>query len=347
MSERFDVSLLESGELMKKGCKTLISNMGRVIAIITIVVAALVLFTDIGFADVGMESFTATLSVMLISSYVMYFSLENSGERLGEDTEEYKASKNKYGELTLLIGGERIPHLREFCRKYSRAELKYRRENLLFSYGYSYSEYERFKKGIIPPDITPRHRRAYLRADLMKAVEISPKELLSPEKMSRRSELENPENSKILKMLLGLVPTSICMAATVSIMFTAKENLSFGDVMDGIFKLSTLLIIGFRGYAAGYNYKKNTVTLWNETKSRLLGAFIKIPPEDFCENEETNDSENETRGADFRAYEKEERECEKAPCPELYDNHKTKENCTETPNGSAEKQTKRKLFLPM
>ena len=342
MSERFDISLLESGELMKKGCKTLVSNMGRIIAIITIVVAALVLFTDIGFANVGMEGFSATLSVMLMSSYVMYFSLENSGEKLGEDSEEYKSSKKRYTELTALVGGEKIPHLREFCRRYSRAELKYRRENLLFSYGYSYSEYERFKNGIIPSDITPRHRRAYLRADLMKAVEISPKELLSPEKMSRKSELENPENSKIIKMFLGLIPTSLCMTATVSIMFTAKENLSFGDVMDGIFKLAALLIIGFRGYLAGYNYKKNTVSLWNDTKSRLIGAFLKTPPEDLIKNEEEKDN-NVSMQDDNSNLEKEKADkYEKSSEPSCQ-----KGETPENPLTSVlEKEAKTELFLP-
>lgn len=318
MNERFDLSLLNSGELMKKSCKALVSNMGRVIAIITVVVATLVLFTDIGFADVSMDSFTAILAVMLISSYVMYFSLEDSGERLGEDTDEYKDTNKRYKERCSLILGEDIPALREFCREYSRAELKYRRENLLFSYGYAYREYEDFKKGIIPPDITPRHRRAYLRADLMKAVEISPKELLSPEKASRKSELWNPENSKILKMIASLIPTSICMTVTVSLMFSAKENLSFGDIMDGIFKLSTLLIIGLRGYITGYNYKKNTVSLWNDTKTRLLGAFLKNNSEKNADIEEGDKEKNDKITPD--------KETENEALRTNFDGEKTEEN---------------------
>lgn len=275
MSDKFDLSLLGSGELMKKGARGLVSNIGRVVAAITIIIAALVLFTDISFEGMEAESFTATLSVMLISSYVMYFSLADAGENLGKESAEYKDSLKKYGELTALVGGDMIPALRDFCKRYSKEELRYRRENLLFSCGYSYKEYESFKRGVIPPGTEPRHRRAYLRADLLRAVELTPKALLSPERMSRRSEIENPENSKRFKMFLSLIPTSICMMVTVSVMFTAKENLSFGDVIDGIVKLAALVIIGFRGYAMGYSYMKNTMPLWNDTKARLLSAFLK------------------------------------------------------------------------
>ena len=76
MSDKFEISLLEAGSLMQRGMITLAANVGKVTAVITLVVSALVLFTDIGFADFGTESFISTLAVMLISSYLMYFSIQ-------------------------------------------------------------------------------------------------------------------------------------------------------------------------------------------------------------------------------------------------------------------------------
>ena len=275
MSEKFESSLLDSGELMKKGCIAIVSNIGRTVAIITVIVAALVVFTDIGFSDFGTERFTSTLFIMLIASYIVYFSLEDAGEKLGEETEEYKRSEKRYTTLVKSISGESIPSLRKFCAEYSAEELKYRRENMLYSYGYTYKEYEDFHRGIIPDDILPRTRRAYLRADLMKAVTLTPKTLLSQERSSRKSELSNPETSKLLRMVISLIPSTVCMTVTVSLMLTAKENMGPAEIIDGLLKLSTLPIIGLRGYAAGYNYSKHTISMWNDTKSRLIEAFLK------------------------------------------------------------------------
>jgi hypothetical protein len=46
----------------------------------------------------------------------------------------------------------------------------------------------------------------------------------------------------------------------------------------------TLVIIGFRGYVSGYNYKKSDVPLWLDTRRRILDAFLK--EEGFSEKSE-------------------------------------------------------------
>ena len=88
--KEFDTVLLESGNIMRKSAKILVENVGRAIALITILVTALVLFCDVGFTDVKTERFTSTLVIMLISSYLMYFSMYNTGEEAGRGFEEYK-----------------------------------------------------------------------------------------------------------------------------------------------------------------------------------------------------------------------------------------------------------------
>ena len=93
MSEDIDITLAESGSLIKKGYSFIIANVGKTVAIITLLVTALVSFTEISFSGVGSESFTSTLLMMLISSYVMYFSLEDAGEKLARDSEIYKKAR--------------------------------------------------------------------------------------------------------------------------------------------------------------------------------------------------------------------------------------------------------------
>ena len=66
MKDKFDLSLLDAGTLIKKGYGAVVANIGKVVATITVIVSALVLFTDISFSDFGKESFTSTLLVMLL-----------------------------------------------------------------------------------------------------------------------------------------------------------------------------------------------------------------------------------------------------------------------------------------
>lgn len=64
------------------------------------------------------------------------------------------------------------------------------------------------------------------------------------------------------------------MAFTVSVILHTKDGLDASSVMDGIFKLTALPIIGLRGYSEGYSFVKNGKSAWLETKSRLLETFL-------------------------------------------------------------------------
>ncbi len=272
MKDNFELTLLASGDIMKKGYAFLINNIGKAIALITITVTALVLFTDIGFADFGSEKFTSTLAVMITASYIMYFSLEDAGEKLGEESEEYKKAMKNYIAATEKIDGSNLMDLRQFCEGYSSAERDYRRKMFLMRSGYGTDEYENYKSGGFTPD--KKTLRVFRKADKMQPTAISPKTLLAKERSRDDSELRNPEKAKFFRMLPNLIPCMLSMSVTVSVMLTAKENMNLATVADGILKLSGLPIIGFKGYSAGYNYVKNSLCLWIETKTRLIEAFI-------------------------------------------------------------------------
>lgn len=271
MSEKFEISLLESGSIMKRSVEAVLNNMGRAIAIITLLISALVLFTDIGFADFTAESFTSTMAIMLVASYIMYFSMSDSGEKRGEESNEYKSAKKRCSELSDSISGDMIRNLRKFCQTYSEEELSYRKTNLIICHGYSEEDYKAYRESGV---CDRKAKRIFKRADRLKAITLTPKTLLSKSKVRGRSELINPENSKFISMLIKLIPTTLCMTVTVSVMLTAKEGMGAAAVIDGLFKLASLPIIGFKGYLSGYNYTRNILPVWFETKARLLDAFL-------------------------------------------------------------------------
>ena len=75
-------------------------------------------------------------------------------------------------------------------------------------------------------------------------------------------------------LVLKILPSTICMIVTVSVMLSLKSDMSASDVINGIFKLSALPLIGFKGYSAGYSYTKYNLSLWLETKANILSKFI-------------------------------------------------------------------------
>ena len=269
-SERFESALLDSGALMRRGYRAIISNMGKIVALITLTVAALVTFTEIGFCDVSSQEFTSSLILMLIAAHVIYFSLESAGERLGEESEEYERSVKHYSEIRARVGCDMIADLRGFLIEYSKAELEYRKSARLLALGYSREELAK-KDGARLPF---RLRMNFLRIERMKPISISPTTLLSAKESNAASEIYNPERGKLLRLLLSLLPSTLCMCFTISVMLTVKDGLDAGEVINGVLKLVSLPIIGLKGYAHGYSYAKCTLPEWIRTKADMLEAFL-------------------------------------------------------------------------
>jgi hypothetical protein len=109
----------------------------------------------------------------------------------------------------------------------------------------------------------------------MRAVKLTPALLLSGAGNSISSELENPERKKLLYSFINLLPSTLCMIMTVSVILTVRGDLTLSVILDGMIKLSALPIIGFRGYCAGYSFVKEKKSVWLETKARLLESFVR------------------------------------------------------------------------
>ena len=263
--------LLELNGIIKQGYSSIIANAGRVIAAITLIIAVLVTFTDMAFSDFSSKSFTSTLTVMLISSYMMYFSLEDSGEREGEESEQFRQSSERYLTARAKITPDHIDPLRSFCLEYSRAELEYRRLSYLSERGYSKNDLAAYKRGERFPI---RARRAFRHAEKMKAARLSPAILMSRSHSGNECEISNPTRRKIMGALGSLIPSTICMVFTVSVILTVKENMSIESVIEGLVKLCALPIIGLRGMLDGYRFAKEDKSSWLETKARLLESFL-------------------------------------------------------------------------
>ncbi len=276
MKTDFESALLGSGQLMKRGYAYLAENVGKAIAAITAAVAVLVSFTEIGFSDFSAESVTSSMILILISSYIIYFSLEDAGERLGRGGEDYKAAESEYKSVCEQISADMMVGLREFLTDYVREELKYRRSRILTEAGLSDKDYEAYVNG---GSVTARQKRAFERAKKARPLSLTAAQLMSKSRCGTREEIKDPKNGKILRLLIGLLPTTLCTFFTLSVMLQTKDEMTAATVLEAILKLSCLPIIGLRGYSEGYSYTTERERDWLKAKTRLLNAFLRCQKE--------------------------------------------------------------------
>lgn len=263
--------LLAIESLTRRSGAMIIRNTGKIIAAITLVITLLLTFTDITVGGIGTEEFTSTLAVMLIASYLMYFSLEDAGERLGEECEEYARATAKLSWQREKISGRDTRELREWCDKYSKNEGEHRVRRFLSTHGYSYEEYLECEMGSCSDK---RRRKIFKQASKIRTYPLTVQMLLSNSGTREESELYDKGRFKSLKMAARLLPTAIISCLTVSVMLTVKDGLGAAEVIESLLKLSSLPIIGFRGYAAGYRHIREFEIPRLYTLSRILESFL-------------------------------------------------------------------------
>ncbi len=267
-----EISLLDGGESLKKNGLELVGGLGKLIAVLCAAVTAVATFTDVSFAELSLSDSLPQLLLLLLSSYIIYFSLEDAGERLGEGCEDYLAQKARHIALCEKIGGEDTRALGRFLEEYLKDELMSRRRRMLAVYSLDESELDRYLSG----ERTGKRRdRILRRAARMRPAKISLIDLLaSGVGAGRRSTLDNPERRKLASLILKLIPSTLCTALTVSVMLTVKGDMGASDIISALLKLSALPVIGVRGYAQGYSYMKNDCVVWYRVRCDIIEEYL-------------------------------------------------------------------------
>lgn len=267
----FERTLLAQDAVMKRGYSSLVKNCGKIIAALTAVIVLLVTFTEVGFYDVGARELTANLLLVLAASYIIYFSLEDAGEALARESEDYREALARLKELASKIDGATVADLRKFLAEYASAELKERREALLISEG-------------IPPEelyaeanasTDKKTRRALRRAGRMKPIRVGVSSLLSERGRAEGEAIKSPEGKKVTTLILRLIPTTVCTLFTASVMLGLKDGLGVAEVIESLVRLCPLPIVALRGYSAGYSYVTGAEVEWIRARSRIIDAFLK------------------------------------------------------------------------
>ena len=272
MKDAFDNQILDTGRALKRGYSFLLENAGKTVALITGLIVTLVTFTEVGIVGVGTAEYTTTLVLMLIASYIIYFSLEEAGEKLGKESEEYRTARDRYKRKREALWGEDARSVRDFLTEYTREELAARQRNLLFTNGYSLTDYNNWLAGAEYPKRTVK---VFKRTRRMRPIKITTQQLFAGERSMGGGELKSPEGRKLLYLTLRLIPSTLCMIFTLSVMLGTKDGMTAEFIIESILKLCTLPIIGLKGYSRGYTYARVELTNWTDAKSRLIDAYFR------------------------------------------------------------------------
>ena len=186
---------------------------------------------------------------------------------------EFSEAKNGYSSALSKIKPSDILPLEKFLEERRERELLKRKESYLKCRGYSLE--------ILSQDYKPRdkdERRARRRAMRIKQHAIRTGMLLERDNANGKIDLYHPTARKLFRIAMKLIPTSACMVFTASVMLNAKGELTAGVMIESLLRLSTLPIVGFRGYAFGYRYTKNTRASQVREKTRILEAYLAQAP---------------------------------------------------------------------
>ncbi len=258
-SERLLASSLAS---LSKGRQRLFAHIGLWVAALSLLVAALVTFTEISLLSLSLQSLTLTVAVYAAVTVVMYISLEEEGELAGRTESAYKEAENALTATAARITAVHYAPLEAFCRLYTKEELAERRARLLLTYGISDEAQQE-----LPAAVQRRICR-------LRPLQLNASMLLGKPAKAADSPLCDPDRRRRTRLLTRLTPSLLCMTFGIGIAIGARDALTVSAILEGIFKLSALLIVGLRGYVQGYLFVSEAEIPFIRAKTRLLERFL-------------------------------------------------------------------------
>lgn len=253
---------------LSKGRQRLFSHIGLWIAALALLVAVVVTFADISLLTLSAESLTLKMAIYGAVTVIMFLSLEEEGERTGRTESAYKESEAAFLAAKAEITPDRYGALDDFCKDFVEKELQKRRALLLLSHG------------IVKED-APCPPAVQRRLNALRPLQIHAAALLDRSTQPARSPLQDPEKHRRCRLLARLLPSLLCSVLGIGIAIGVRGTLTPAAVVEGLFKLSALLIVALRGYAIGFLYVGETEISFIRAKTRLLLQFLSEAKEDF------------------------------------------------------------------
>ena len=236
--------------------KGILSGIGIFCAALTVLVFSTLFFSDVTLSIKSALDFSTHFALLFFSSYVMYFSLFDTGEEKASANEAYVDLLKRRNALFCRYRQDgSLDSLRAFCRALSLSKTEEKRQDLLTQCLLDECEVDALQKKT-PESLTPREKRALWRLRHMKPVRISPALLLA-----ERACIENGDpfsrslsRQRRKRFFRFLLPTALTAFFSVSLAATVIKDPSADVIVGYLLKLFALLFNGVKGFRSGYAF---------------------------------------------------------------------------------------------
>ena len=233
--------------------KSILSSLGIFCGAATVLVFSALFFADVSLSFSSAVDLSVDFALLFFSSYVMYFSLFDTGAEKGKALPETVALKEKRERLFSRYrkdgSGE---SLAAFCAALSEEKTREQKELLLCRLSLTEEEAEALAA---KEKHTLKERLTLWRLRHARHVRITPKMLLS-ERTAEASVpfSHSPEKMRRRRFFRFLLPTVLTALLSVSLAAEVILNPTANEIVGYLFKLFTLLFNGVKGFRAGYSY---------------------------------------------------------------------------------------------
>lgn len=267
---------------LKVGFKTLMSNIGTLLAVMCIVLLISMFLFDVSVEDVHLITAQAVHSFIVDASMtvILYICMQNSmiinGEKNGRQDEEFVQARkdtNRQREWAKALG---CPRMGEFCDAYVAAELRNTRERRLTKIPMKYSEWQRVFGEMSRRDIRKLPRRFSYEANdgrireliltrkvrmILRNIAGLEEQLFTPEMLMyddtnhswrRLPLLPSPAEKIREKRRANYVPTIVFSIMTAVLAFKLIASPTWSTAVYCFFKLFGLIWRGAAGYSIGF-----------------------------------------------------------------------------------------------
>lgn len=256
---------------LSKGRQKIFTHIGLWVSLLALLIAALATFTNISILSLSAETLTLTVAIYAAVTVVIFFSLAEEGERMGRSESAYREAEKSLDTAASRVTPAQYASLESFCRRYAKEEFDERRARLLLAHGITRAE-----------DAPPKS--AARRLKRLRPLQLNAFMLLGKAAADADSPLRNPERKRKNGLFLRLTPSLICTCFGIGIAIGVRDTLTLSAVLEGVFKLSALLIVGLRGYVQGYLFIGESEIPFIRAKARLLERFLSEAEENISKD---------------------------------------------------------------
>jgi len=254
-------SVKESGARGKDG---ILSSLGILCAAATVLVFSALFFTDLSVSAMATLDLGLDFALLYFSSYVMYFSLFETGRERAKTAERYRTLHEKRALLFRRYRSEGSgDSLARFCEELSRQKTAERHAARLSALFLSEEEYKALTEKA-PDTLTKKEKRLLRKVRRARAVRISPRMLLAEEEGAGESVpfSHSPAAMRRGRFARFLLPTALTALFSVSVACQVMENPSPDLIVGYLLKLFTLFFNGVKGFRSGYAHIAEEMTAY-------------------------------------------------------------------------------------